>query len=372
MYHAWPQSDPAVMAPVEEREDLRAVVRKVLDRHASHEAVRAAADSTRGYSEALWRVLNDELGVSRLAVPEASGGHGFGVGDLVVVLEETGAALLPEPILASAVLGCQALIRADDPAAHSDLIEAALSGDVVVAFSDTPHAVAAEASADGSAWTLRGTVSRVLQGEAADHLVFAADSAEGLVLVVIRAADARREARTVLDLTRRQAGVDLEGVTGRLLVGPARAAEVLRRLDLLKQVALAAEHTGMVATLLDLTREYVSQRKQFGRPIGSFQAIKHRLADVLVDLERARSASRYAAAVLDESPESAELAVAVASSVCLDAAVSAAHEAVHLHGGIGFTWEHRAHYYLRRVLGNEGLGGSSRAHRARIAELVGV
>ena len=131
----------------------------------------------------------------------------------------------------------------------------------------------------------------------------------------------------------------------------------------------------MIGHLLDLTRDYVVQREQFGRPIGSFQAVKHRIADMLVDRERALSASRYAAALLDDpavATDEADLAAAVAASVCQDAVVRVAHEAIQLHGGIGFTWEHRAHYYLRRALGDEGLFGSARRHRADIASLIGV
>ena len=137
-------------------------------------------------------------------------------------------------------------------------------------------------------------------------------------------------------------------------------------------LALACENTGIADALLQMTLEHVKTRHQFGRPIGSFQAIKHRLADMLVELERARSAARYAAAVHDEDPDEARLAIAVAGAVCSDAAVHAAHEAVQLHGGVGFTWEHSAHSYFRRVLGNEALQGDSRTHRARIADLLAV
>jgi len=137
-------------------------------------------------------------------------------------------------------------------------------------------------------------------------------------------------------------------------------------------VALAAEHVGMVDAMLELTRTYAGQRHQFGRPLASFQVIKHRLADMLVDLERARSAARYAAAVFDQDPAAATLPAAVAGAICTDAAIRVAHETVQLHGGVGFTWEHPAHFYVRRALGNEAVFGSSRTHRARIAELLAL
>lgn len=371
MQNPWPESDPTVMAPVEEHEELRQVVREVLGKHADHDQVRAAADSGRGWSEDLWRLLNEELEIGGLAVPEGLGGSGYGVRELAVVLEEAGGSLLPEPLLASAVLGTQALIAADRTDEHRDLIAGVVGGKAVVTLDlggeDLPWA-----EQDGAGWHVSGTLPRVLLGAAADHAVVRAEGTQGRLLVVVDLAGTEVEALTVMDLTRRQARVRLDRAPARLLVGTERCEEVVTRLQLLTRVALAAEHTGIVARLLESTCAYVAQREQFGRPIGSFQAIKHRLADVLVDLERARSASRYAAAVLDTDPLAADLPAAVASAVCADAAVRTAHEAVQLHGGIGFTWEHFAHYYLRRVLGDEGLFGSSREQRARVADLIGV
>lgn len=377
MHHPWPESDPAVMAPVEEHDELRQVVRSVLQKHAGHEQVRVAAESASGYSDTLWRRLNQELEIGRLSLPEERGGHGFGMRELGVLLEETGAALLPEPVLASAVLGARALAAADDADGMADVLASVAAGDLVATVS--LNAPSARGSAGGpvlgegpAGWQVHETVPAVLQGAGADLVILPAVGPEGEVLVLVEAAAARVDPRTVVDLTRRRADVHLAGAPARVLVGPERCAQVLHGLRLVAQAAVAAEHTGIVAELLDRTVEYVADRQQFGRPIGSFQAVKHRLADVLVDLERARSASRYAAAALDEDPGSAELAVAIAAATCSDAAMRTAHEAVQLHGGIGFTWEHRAHYYLRRVLGDEGLLGPSRRHRARIADLVGV
>jgi alkylation response protein AidB-like acyl-CoA dehydrogenase len=176
----------------------------------------------------------------------------------------------------------------------------------------------------------------------------------------------------VLDLTRPQARIELDAAPAHLLAGRSDAAPVLAELATLGTVALAAEHVGMIEAMLEMTRTYVGQRHQFGRPLGSFQAIKHRLADMLVDLERARSAARYAAAVFDEDPVSVDLPAAVAGAICTDAVIRVAHETVQLHGGIGFTWEHPAHYYVRRALSDEAMFGAARAHRALIAELLGV
>ncbi|QYJ03572.1 acyl-CoA/acyl-ACP dehydrogenase [Nocardioides panacisoli] len=373
MRNPWPESDPAVMAPVNEHEELREVVRALLRKHANHEQVRAAADSELGYAQDLWRRLNAELEVGQLAVPEALGGHGYGVRELGVLLEETAAALVPEPFLASSVLGVQALVAAEDPGSVADLLTAASTGQRVVTLASLDSATPAlAATRSGDGWTVSGSMPRVLQGAAADTVVVAAAGPDGPVLLAVETAAARVEPLTGIDLTRRLADIAVDAAPARLLVGPVDARPAIARLQLLSRAAVACEHAGIAAELLDRTREYVSEREQFGRPIGSFQAVKHRLADVLVAVERSRSAARYAAAELDGTSEGAELAVAVAAAVCTDAAVHAAQEAIQLHGGIGFTWEHRAHYYYRRVLGDEGLHGSASAARARVADLIGI
>jgi len=371
MSQPWPESDPALLAPVEEHDQLRSIVRHVLAKHAGHEQVRTAADSALGWSADLWSRLNGELEIGGLAVPEGLGGAGFGVREVAVVLEEAGASLLPEPVLASAVLGCRALAAADDPEGVAGLRADALSGASVLTVS---LGTGLDAVCHGSSWLLTGSVAGVLHAESSNHVVVVARTDAGPGLFLVACEHCSITPRQVVDLTRRQADVTLDSAPAVLLVAAPRAEVVLADLRRLALVALAAEHAGIVARLLDLTCEYVVQREQFGRAIGSFQAVKHRLADVLVDRERALSAARYAAALLDSDadPDEADLAAAIAAAVCQDAALRTAHETVQLHGGIGFTWEHQAHYYLRRVLGDEGLFGSSREHRAAIATLVGV
>ncbi|QGW25176.1 MULTISPECIES: acyl-CoA dehydrogenase family protein [unclassified Dietzia] len=372
---ARPEADPSIILPTPERDELRAVVARFVARHGTHEAVRESIDSDSGYSESRWRRLNDELQVAALAVPEELGGHGFGFADLGVVLEETGAALLPEPLLVSAVIAGQALVRADDPASLDDLLGAVMEGRRTIGVSlDGEVTLSAGAGATGEAGSVvNGLVPGVLWGEAVDSLVVVASSGAEKALVVVDLTGAERRPREVVDLTRRRADVQLVDAPTRILVGAARFLDVVRELTLITGAALAAEHAGIAARLLDDTVAYVQQRHQFGRAIGSFQAIKHRLADMLVDRERARSAAMYALAVLDEDDaRDAELAVAVASAVCADAATRSAYEAIQLHGGIGFTWEHSAHFYLRRALGDEGAFGGGRKARRSIADLVGV
>ncbi|WP_314034572.1 acyl-CoA dehydrogenase family protein [Dietzia sp. CH92] len=367
---AQPEADPSIILPSEEREELRSVIAQFVARHATHEDVRASTEADPGFSQARWATLNEELEISALAVPEDLGGHGFGFGDLGVVLEETGAALLPEPILASAVVGCRALVRADDTEAISGLLADVIAGRVTLA-------VALDASValdeDGDRVGAEQKTEGVLWGAAADHLVVVATHGGSDVLAVIDLSDAARHPREVMDLTRRRADLDLAGAPARVIVGAERLGEVLAELRRVQSAALAAEHAGIAAHLVDITVAYVQQRHQFGRAIGSFQAIKHRLADMLVDRERARAAAMYAMAILDEPDAAdAEIAVAVASAVCADAATRSAYEAIQLHGGIGFTWEHSAHFYLRRVLGDEGAFGGGRQARRVVADLVGV
>lgn len=368
---AWPDSEPDILAPVAEHDQLRDVIRQLVERRMSHGQLRAVVESPTGYSEPLWAELNAELDLGAMAVPAELGGAGFGFRELGVVLEVTGGALLAEPILASAVLGTQALVRADDPSQVADLRERTIRGDTVATvWFGGPSVLVAERS--GEAWSLRGVAQRVLQGGAADVLVVPAAVDGRTALFVVDVSDAATVARTVIDLTRPQADIRLDGLPATLLVGPDGFAAAWQALRLLADIGVACEHVGMIERLLAMTTEYVTQRHQFGRPIGSFQAVKHRLADVLVDLERARSAARYAAAVYAADPAAAALPAAVAGAVCTDAVVRVAHEAVQLHGGIGFTWEHPAHFYVRRALGDEGLFGDSRQYRVRIAQLIGV
>jgi acyl-CoA dehydrogenase len=361
---------------VPEHEELRAVLRDLLKAHASHDEVRRAAELPRGWSPALWSLLNDEMDVGALGVPEARGGQGFGVAVQAVVLEEAGRALLPEPVLVSSVLGVRAVLAAPEGGVPQELVRGAVKGRLVVTLAlEQDAGPELRLSGEAGSATVSGRVGRVLLGGTADLLVVGVGprGRESIHLVDLR--DPGVVSRTeleVLDLTRRQARLELDAAPAYLVADRNQADALLTELAILRRVALAAEHVGMIEAMLDLTRVHLGQRHQFGRPLASFQVIKHRLADVLVDLERARSAARYAAAVFDVEPFAAELPAAVAAAVCTDAVIRVAHETVQLHGGIGFTWEHQAHYFLRRALGDEATFGPARADRALVAELLGL
>lgn len=373
----WPEADASVLAPVAEHEDLRKVVRDLLQTHASHEQVRRSTATPEGYSTELWSLLNDEMDVSSLAVPEDRGGLGFGLSVLAVVLEEAGRALLPEPLLASAVLGARAVLAAPPGAVPDEIVSGVLDGRLVSTVALEAHPDSdLTAAAGGSSYTVSGRLGRVLYGGTAGLVLASAGTSAGeasIYLVDLRGPGVTgRTPLEVLDFTRPQARLDLDAAPAYLVAGPDAASAVLSELTTLASVALAAEHVGMIEAMLEMTRTYAGQRHQFGRPLASFQVIKHRLADLLVDLERSRSAARYAAAVFDQDPLTAGLPAAVAGAVCTDAVIRAAQETVQLHGGVGFTWEHPAHFFVRRALADEAFWGPARVHRARVAEALGI
>ncbi|MFC8043564.1 acyl-CoA dehydrogenase family protein [Nocardia sp. NPDC057353] len=370
----WPRTEPAALTPSPERQELRDSLRTLLTRHSDIERVRAAAESELGYDRELWRLLATEMSVAAIAVPEHRGGLGYGTAELATVLEECGRALAAAPVLTSAVLGAGALLAADDRDTVHDLLPAVLEGELLATVSPLTgetDRLRAEPGPDG--WMLSGTVTGVLGGASAELLIALAACPDGVRLFAARLGpEVARARRTVIDPTRGQADLTMDGTAATALTSPETTAATVERLRDLATLAVACENTGVIDRLLELTVEYTRARQQFGRPIASFQAIKHRLADLLVLLERARSAARYAAAVYADDPGAARLAVAVAGAVCTEAAVQAAAEAVQLHGGVGFTWEHAAHSYYRRALGNEAAHGSATEHRARIAALLGL
>lgn len=369
---AWPRSEPAALNPGPEQLELRDAIRALLGKHGGVEQARSASHTAEGYSPELWQQLLENMSITSLAAPEDRGGLGYGMVELGIILEECGRSLVCEPVHSSAVLGVQAVLAATYPV--DELLVDVLEGSTVASVSSL---TAADDRLSGieseSGWLLSGEVSAVVGGAAADVVIVSADTAAGRQIFAIRAdGQVHWREREVVDPTRRQADLTVTDVPAIALVDAADSARICTRLHDLRTLAIAFENTGIVDALLEMTVEYVKTRQQFGRAIGSFQAVKHRLADVLVLLERARSASRYAAAVYDKDPDAARLAIAVAGAVCTDAAVDAAAEAVQLHGGVGFTWEHPAHSYFRRALGNEAVQGDSRTHRAHIAELIGI
>ncbi|WP_199431794.1 acyl-CoA dehydrogenase family protein [Qaidamihabitans albus] len=345
------------MTFTDEQRALRAAVRAVLEREPG----------------TAWAVLCEQVGVAGLPVPERYGGFGAGLPEIAVVAEELGRTLTPCPFLGSTVLASYALVASGDDAACARLLPGLAEGRTTAALAWVgeagrwdPGTVACTAR-DG---LLDGTAHYVVDGEAADLLLVAAGtgSTVGLFEVDPDLDGVRRTRSPGMDQTRALAVVELARARGTRLGGGDFRAALGRARDA-ACVALAAEQAGAAARALEITVEYTKQRRQFGRPIGGFQALKHRMADLYVFSETARSAA-YAAAEAAEA-DRPRLA-AVAKAYCSEAFSAVAAEMIQLHGGIAITWEHDAHRYLKRAHGTAQLLGQPHEHLARIPALVGA
>ncbi|GAA0925246.1 acyl-CoA dehydrogenase family protein [Streptomyces rhizosphaericus] len=381
MHHRHPEIAPQLLSETDEQRQLRTVLRDFYAETSGVEDLRTHLATPRGYDEALWARLAREIGVHGLAVPEEYGGSGFTFAELAVALEESGRALYCGPLLPTVVLAAHALLLSGDRTACERYLPRIADGTLtatVAGFDDGVPGVAAERGSGG--WVLRGQTDFVLDGAGAELILVRAGTPAGPRLFACEPApdSCRRTPRRVLDETRRQALVEFLGAPA-AAVGAADGAEgtadgtegaVSATLDA-GRAALAAEQVGGSGHALDATVAFVAQRHQFGRPIGSFQAVKHRLADVLVALEAARSASAYATACAAVASPQLPVAACAAAVVCSETFRLATAEYVQLHGGIGFTWEHPAHLYVRRARGAEVLFGTADQHRARLAGLVG-
>ncbi|MGB8387832.1 acyl-CoA dehydrogenase family protein [Mycobacterium sp.] len=348
---------------------LRDSVRHLFaDRCPPDSVVRAYDPAPQDFSD-IWRMLAVELGVAGLLVPESLGGAGAGAREAAVVMEEIGRAVAPVPFLSSAVLATVALLRAGDTETVPALAQGELTAALVVPLSTAPGDPVAglRCGADG----LSGSVTSVAGAGQADVLVVPVAGPDGLELHTVSRTAAGVEVSPLpaLDMTRPLANVLFSGA-GSARVGPADGpiAEAL----LTGAALLASEQLGVAQWCFDTTLAYVKQRKQFGRAIGSYQAVKHRLADLWFEVGAATAAARYAADTCARGDEDAGIAAAIAQAYCSGAAVHAAEECVQLHGGIGMTWEYPAHLYLKRAKSDQLVLGTAYRHRARLAELVNL
>jgi len=367
-----------------EQEDLRASVRRFLADRAPLPRVRELMED--GATDwAVWEQAGSQLGLQGLAIPEGYGGAGFSFAEQAIVLEEFGAALYGGPYLASAVLAATALLASPDEGARRGLLPDIASGQTVATLAFTedggswdPAAIRLSATKDGpgghGAWRLDGHKSFVLDGAAAGLILVAAATDAGLSLFAVEgdADGLDRAVLPTLDQTRQLARLEFAGVSGRLIGSPGDGAAVLDRALDVAAVALAAEQLGGAQRALDMAVEYAKVRRQFDRPIGSFQAIKHRCADLLLEVESLRSAVGYAAAaVAEDSPEIPVLAPLV-KAYASETYFHVAAENIQIHGGIGFTWEHDAHLYFKRAKASELFLGDGAYHRERLAARIGL
>ncbi|MBD9725041.1 acyl-CoA/acyl-ACP dehydrogenase [Streptomyces caniscabiei] len=404
-----------------EQEEIRRTVRELLLKRCGPEEVRAAVRTGEGYDGGLWAALSDQLGLPGLALPEAYGGVGCSVTELALAVEELGRSLAPSPLLSSSVLVAPLILalgaerqRAEllPPLASGRLTAAlavpggalstalALTADNRGAWSGGGQAGGVQARRAGDGWRLYGEAGQVLDGHSAGLLVVAAHAGgyarSRTLLFLVRAGEGEdgdgggggaasgveRVRQTSLDETRPVARLELRDVRAELL-GDDDTADVpgaLARVGDAAAAVLAAEAVGVADRALERTVAYVRQREQFGRPIGSFQAVKHRLADVYVGVRAARSAAYYAAwAAAADSPgaggrgrRGGERVGGLALAQALEALRVAAGEGIQLHGGIGFTWEHEAQSYFKRAAGDELLFGPVHRLRGRAADAAGV
>ncbi|MUL46424.1 acyl-CoA dehydrogenase [Mycobacterium sp. CBMA293] len=356
---------------VADRAELAAAVKDLLHEHCTETAVRRIMRADDGFDRDLWNKLAAQ-GVAGLIVDPEYGGVGLGAQELEAVAEVTGAALLPAPFLSSAVFAT-ALIQAagtDDDKAR--LLPGLADGTSIATVAATgargtwsPEGVAVAARQTDSGYVLTGDAHYVLAGQIADVIIVVARSGEGIGIFEVApgAPGFERTAATVFDATVRLSTFTFNQVPARR-VGVGGWGTVEHALSL-TVIALAGEQVGGTRRLFDLTVEYLKTRIQFGRPIGSFQALKHMAADLLLEVESATSAAQYAAAQFDADPAAADGAVALAGFACAEAYHTTAMQAIQMHGGIGFTWEHTAHLFLRRARTGRQLFGSSRDHRER-------
>ncbi|MFF8280363.1 acyl-CoA dehydrogenase family protein [Streptomyces lateritius] len=379
-------------ASTAEQDEIRRTLRELLTKHSGPAEVRAAVATPEGYDTGLWHRMSGTLGLAGLALPEEYGGVGCGPAELAVALEETGRALAPSPLLATAVLTAPLIAALGSERQRAALLPRIASGGLTCALAVPGGSLALALGLTGDnaddSWAgggraggvqartvegrtlLYGEATQVLDGHSAGLLLVAAHAGgfarSRTVLVLVRgdAAGLARVRLPTLDATRTQAAVQLRDVEGELLGedppnAPAGVLGALAATGRTAAVMLAAEAVGAAGAALDRTVEYTGTREQFGRPVGSFQAVKHRLADLYVQVEAARSLVYCAAR--EAGPGGLALAAA------LEALRTVAGETIQLHGGIGFTWEHEAHLYFKRATADELIFGPARRLRAHAA-----
>ncbi|MDV3123654.1 acyl-CoA/acyl-ACP dehydrogenase [Mycobacterium sp. 21AC1] len=356
-----------------EQVQLREAVRKFSAENFGEQRARVLMETDPRFDPKVWRRLGSELGVLGLSVPESDGGAGGTLVDQAIAVEELGAALACGPVFGTVLLAIPALVASPPGTVRDELLAALVEGTRTAAFAVSDVAGSfdpARVTVTGTG-TLTGTVERVVDG-AADVLLVAATDADGVALYAVDASGpgVQRTDLVTLDLTRPQATIELSEAQGQLVAGPEEAERVINHALQVGSALLAAEQVGAAQHLLDLSVEYAKSRLQFGRPIGSFQAVKHRLAEGLVDLEHARSAAYHAAWALADGSDDPALAASIAQATASAAFTRIATDTIQVHGGIGFTWEHQAHLYFKRATTDAALLGSAEAHRSRVAELV--
>ena len=363
----------------EEQDELRRVLRSYFASHCSLQETRRLMETTDGYDPRVWKQMGDELGLQGIALPEAFGGGGFSFIDQVVIVEEMGRALVSSPYFSSVILAGTALLNSGDEAAQNDFLPQIASGQMIATLAVSENdgdwsGATCETSAievDGT-FVLSGTKSFVLDGAVADLILVLAQTPAGPSLFAVEGEPLglTRTPLKTLDATRKLALLEFSSVPARLIgpIGTGLSA-VLPAVQT-AIVALAVEQVGAANRCLEICVDYAKSRVQFGRPIGGFQAIKHKCANLLMHVESSRSAAYYAAWAIADDSDDVSLATSLAKAYCSDTFNMATADLIQILGGIGFTWEHDAHLYYRRSRSSALLFGSPERHRDIVAGIL--
>ncbi len=370
----------------EEQEELRRTVRQFLESKSPSTEVRRLMETAEGYDPAVWSQMADQLGLQGLHIPEEYGGQGFTFVELAIVLEEMGRVLLCAPYFSTVVLATSAILNAGTPDECKALLPGIASGETIAALAFTePNGkwdaagITMEATQSGGGWTLNGTKSFVIDGHTANTIVVVARTAgshdtDGIAFFTVDgdASGLTRTPLATMDQTRKQAKLEFANVAATPLGKPGNGFAAFSKTLDQAAVALANEMIGGAQFVLDMSVEYAKVRVQFGRPIGSFQAIKHKCADMLLEVESGKSAAYYAAWAAAEDNEELPVVAALAKAYISDAYFHCAAENIQIHGGIGFTWEHDAHLYFKRAKSSEIFLGDATYHRELLAQRIGI
>ncbi len=369
----------------DEQDQFRDFVRRFMSDKSPTTEVRRLMETPRGFDEAVWRQLAADLALTGIAIPEAYGGSGFGPVELGIAMEEQGRSLLCAPFFSSCVLAAGAILRAANEDQKALLLPRIASGELRAALAVTePNGrwdatgIQTHATRAGGDWTIDGVKSFVIDGDAAHGWVVVArepgsagNAGVAFFWVDAAAAGVTRTPLATMDATRKQARIEFRRTPAELLGRAGAGAEPLARTFDHAVIALSNEMVGGAQRLLDSAVEYAKIRVQFGRPIGSFQAIKHKCADMLLDLELAKSAAYHAAqAEAAGDPETPSLAC-LAKAAAADAYVRIAADTIQIHGGIGFTWDHDTHLWFKRAKSSEVLFGDPNYHRELMLQRMG-
>jgi alkylation response protein AidB-like acyl-CoA dehydrogenase len=365
----------------EEQEELRKMVKRFLDEKSPESEVRRLMATAEGYDPAVWQQMAKELALQGLGIEEKYGGQGYGPVELYVVFEEMGANLFCAPYFSTVALAANAVSLVGTEADKEEFLPGIASGETIATLALTDDAgdwnlasTSTTAEESDGGWTVNGVRNCVTDGNVASVIFAPAVTKKGLSLFAV-AGDAQgvtRENLPTMDQTRKQSRIELADAPARLVGVDGEALKGLETTVQIAEAALAAEQVGGAQRVLNNAVEYAKNRVQFGRPIGSFQAIKHKCADMLLDVESAKSAAYYAAWAAQELNDELAIAASLAKSFCSEAYFHCAAENIQIHGGIGFTWEHHAHLYFKRAKSSELFLGDPAYHRELLAQLLGI